>query len=55
MNINLNDPFVQLRPIFKLIGAVMVIIAALELFGVSIRFGGSIADNALVGIGLLSI
>lgn len=55
MNINLTDPFVQLRPFLKLFGAVMVIIATLELFGVSVRFGGSIEENVLVGIGLLSI
>lgn len=52
---NVDQLFGQIRPICKLIGVAMVIVAALKLFGVHIDIGGSVEATALVGIGLLHV
>jgi hypothetical protein len=47
--------FGQARPILKLLGAALIVVAALQLFGVHVGFGGGVEANALVGLGLLHI
>ena len=47
--------FGQARPLLKLIGSALVIVSALKMFGVAIGVPGSVADEALVGIGLLHV
>lgn len=45
----------QLRPIANIAGLILVIVAGLKLAGMHFGVPGSIADDALVGIGLLHV
>lgn len=53
---NVDAIFGQARPIIRLVGSVLIVIAALRLFGVSITaLPGGVSDLALVGLGLMHI
>lgn len=53
---NVDAVFGQARPLIKLVGAALVIMAALRLFGVGFTaVPGSVTDLALVGLGLLHV
>lgn len=45
----------QIRPIVNTAGLILVIVAALKLAGMHFGVPGSVADDALVGIGLLHV
>lgn len=52
---NTDQIFGQVRPVLKLAGAVMVIIAALKMFGIADGISGGTTEYALVGLGLLHV
>jgi hypothetical protein len=53
---NIDSLLSQIRPILKLVGIALVIVAGLQLFNlVHINFGGDVTQNALVGLGLLHV
>jgi hypothetical protein len=52
----IDSIFGQIRPILKLIGAALIIVAAIQLFRLAnINLGGDAQANALVGLGLLHV
>ena len=45
----------QIRPVVHIVGIILVVVAALKLFGIHIPVPGNISELALVGIGLLHV
>ena len=53
---NIDQARAQVRPIIHVIGVILVLIAAVKMFGLlHIGISGSVTELALVGIGLLHV
>jgi len=47
--------FGQARPLLRLVGAALIVVAAAKLFGFQIGVPGTIEAQALVGLGLMHV